>query len=132
MDDVILNKIASIENCLNRIREEYEGYEDELETNYAKQDSITLNLQRACEAALDLGTRTIHINNLGLPQESRDVFIILQKSKVIPPEVSKKMQAMVGFRNIAMHDQKINFVIVRAILKSHLHDFRNFIKCICK
>ncbi len=28
-DDVILNKISGIEHCLNRIKEEYEGKEDQ-------------------------------------------------------------------------------------------------------
>ncbi len=131
MDDVILNKITCIERCLHRIKEEYEGHENELETNYAKQDSIILNLQRACEAAIDLGTRIIRTKNLGLPQGSRDVFVILEKSKLISPEASKKMQAMVGFRNIAVHDyQKINFAIVRSILNANLADFRDFVKFI--
>lgn len=39
-DDVILNKIATIELCLMRIREEYRGHEVELATNFTRQDSI--------------------------------------------------------------------------------------------
>ena len=34
MDDVLLNKAAIIERCLNRIQEEYQGAKDQLETNY--------------------------------------------------------------------------------------------------
>lgn len=34
------------------------------------------------------------------------------------------MQAMVGFRNIALHDhQKLSFEVVKSILKDHLEDF---------
>lgn len=51
-DDVVLNKIAAIERCLLRIREEYLGHEAELTTNFTRQDSIILNLLRACEAAI--------------------------------------------------------------------------------
>lgn len=53
-DDVILNKIAAIELCLMHIREEYRGREVELATNFTRQDSIILNLLRACEAAIDV------------------------------------------------------------------------------
>jgi hypothetical protein len=53
-DDVVLNKIAVIERCLLRIREEYLGHEMELATNFTRQDSIILNLLRACEAAIDI------------------------------------------------------------------------------
>jgi uncharacterized protein YutE (UPF0331/DUF86 family) len=131
MDDILLNKMSIIENCLKRIKEEYVGHEDELEYNYAKQDSVVLNLQRACEASIDLGTRLIRLNKLGVPQGGRDVFTILERGKLLSPEISKKMQAMVGFRNIAVHDyQKMNFTILRAILNHHLSDFREFICCI--
>ncbi|MGK2906984.1 MAG: hypothetical protein ACSLFH_11645 [Desulfuromonadales bacterium] len=32
--DVLLNKVAIIERCLNRVETEYQGHEDELETNF--------------------------------------------------------------------------------------------------
>jgi len=54
MDDIILNKAAIIERCIHRIQEEYAGDERNLLENLTKQDSIILNLQRACEAAIDL------------------------------------------------------------------------------
>ena len=50
-NDVILNKISVIERCIKRIHEEYENNPKNLE-NYTKQDSIILNLQRACEASI--------------------------------------------------------------------------------
>ncbi len=39
MNDVILNKIATIERCANRIHEVYEGNPANL-TDFTKQDSI--------------------------------------------------------------------------------------------
>lgn len=55
--DVILNKISVIERCLKRIHEEYEDNPKHL-GNYTKQDSIVLNLQRACEASCTKKART--------------------------------------------------------------------------
>jgi len=38
------------------------------------------------------------------------------------------MQAMVGFRNIAVHDyQSLNLDIIIEIVKNHLNDFTEFI-----
>ena len=54
MDDVVLNKAAAIERCVERVREEYAGSAANLRDNRTKQDSIILNLQRAAEAAIDL------------------------------------------------------------------------------
>ena len=130
MDDIQLNKISIIKNCIKRIHEEYFGHELELESNFTKQDSIILNLQRACEATLDLGMRIIRIKNLGVPQSSREVFALLEKAHYIPHDLSLSLQAMVGFRNIAVHDyQKVNLEIVRSIITSKLSDFDRFIEC---
>ena len=46
-DDVVLNKAATIERCLQRVLTEYAGDEQNLVANQTKQDAIILNLQRA-------------------------------------------------------------------------------------
>jgi uncharacterized protein YutE (UPF0331/DUF86 family) len=52
---------------------------------------------------------------------------MLQQATIISPEISNRLQAMVGFRNVALHDyQKLNLAIVRAILENRLDDFRAF------
>ena len=60
-DDIILNKTEIIDKCISRIKEEYAENEDNLYNNYTKQDSIILNLQRICEACIDLA---MHITSL--------------------------------------------------------------------
>ena len=47
-DDVILNKVEIIENCLKRVDEIYQGSSDFLRNDQTKQDAILLNLERAC------------------------------------------------------------------------------------
>jgi len=122
-DDVIVNKAAIIERCLQRINEEYRGHESELATNFTRQDSVILNLQRACEAAIDMGMRLVRMKQLGIPQSSRDVFAILENAGMIESSLSNNLQAMVGFRNIAIHDyRKMNLEIVRHLIEEHLSD----------
>ncbi len=131
MDDIVLNKASIIEKCIDRIKEEYVGHEDIFEDNYTKQDSVVLNLERACQACIDLGMHIARIKNLGVPQSSREVFVLLQMARIMTPALSKKMQAMVGFRNIAVHDyQNLNLDIVRAVIEKHLKDFQDFKKVI--
>lgn len=133
MDDIILNKAATIERCLQRTREEYIGFENEFNNNYTKQDSIVLNIQRACEAAIDAATHLIRIKSLGVPQTSREVFVLLENAKIISPDISKKLQAMVGFRNIAVHNYtKLNLEIVRSIVENELGVFLEFNQCILR
>ena len=82
-DDAILNKCAIVERCLKRIQEEYQSVEDLFGTNYAKQDSIILNLQRACEASIDLSNYIVKKRKLGIPQQSREAFDLLAASGII-------------------------------------------------
>ena len=121
-DDVIINKIETIKRCIKRIEEEYANIPSNLE-NYTKQDSIILNLQRMCEATLDLGLHYIKIKKLEIPQTSKQIFEVLDKNGVIDKKTSINMQGMVGFRNIAVHDyQSLNIEILQKIIEKHLGD----------
>lgn len=132
-DDVLLNKAGIIERCLARIDEEYRDHENELDTDFTRQDSIILNLQRACEAAIDAAMHVVRLKRLGVPQESRDAFVMLHQAGVLPGDLSEHLQAMVGFRNIAVHDyRKLNLDIVRSILQHRVSDFLEFSKIILK
>ncbi len=130
--DVIMNKMGTIQRCLRRIDEEYAGDEQNL-YNYTKQDSIVLNLQRACEASIDLAMHIVAEKDLGIPQNSRDAFDLLQRHGLIDEPLCKRMKAMVGFRNIAVHDyQAIQIPILKGILDHHLADFLQFIERVSK
>lgn len=129
MSDVVLNKIQTIERCLRRIREEYEGSEDSFESNYTKQDSVILNLERASQATIDIATHIVKVKGLGLPNTSRELFDLLLENGFITDSIAQQMKGMVGFRNIAVHDyQNLNLEIVVAIVEKHLSDFEGFVK----
>lgn len=123
---VVLNKFETIERCINRINEEYQGDANNL-SDYRKMDMIVLNLQRACEAVLDLAMYIVSNRKLGLPQNKRDAFKILEDNKIIEAKLSKNMQAMVGFRNIAVHDYKeIDEDILKDVIENGLEDLKIF------
>jgi uncharacterized protein YutE (UPF0331/DUF86 family) len=86
-----------------------------------------LNLQRAIQACIDLANVTIAKEGLGLPNTYKQSFEILHKQSVISKEICLKLCAMVGFRNISVHDyEEIKPVIVHSIVKNHLNDFEDF------
>lgn len=127
MDDVILNKINIIERCLKRIADEYNDDEEELRRNYTKQDSVILNLQRLCEASIDIANRSLKLHNGPIPQSSRDSFDQLNRMGLLSAPLASSMKKMVGLRNIAVHDyQNLNLEIVISVLNHHLSDFRLF------
>lgn len=126
VQDVILNNAATIRRCIARILEEYGGDSTNL-LHVTKQDSIILNLQRACEASIDLAMHVVAEKKLGLPQTSKEAFDFLMRERVIESDLCGSLKAMVGFRNIAMHDyQALQLEIVQAIIDKHLGDFQLF------
>ncbi|MBD8590386.1 DUF86 domain-containing protein [Peribacillus simplex] len=131
-NDVILNKISVIERCMNRVKVVYENNPENLK-DYTKQDSIILNIQRACEASIDLAMHIVAEQKLGLPQTSRDAFDMLHGALIIEENTVKRLKAMVGFRNIAVHDyQTVNIDILQQIVAKHLEDFTDYTKQILK
>ena len=123
---VVINKFETIEKCIKRIKEEYENNFENLH-DYRKMDMIVLNLQRACEAVLDLAMYVVSTRRLGLPQNKRQAFMLLEENNIIDKEMSGNMQGMVGFRNIAVHDYKeIDENILKDVIENHLEDLLKF------
>lgn len=128
-DDVILNKAAVIERCVARVREEHADDDSNLVDDVTRQDSIILNLQRACEATIDLAMHLVRTHRLGIPQESRDAFALLGEAELIDSSIADKLMRMVGFRNIAVHDyRKLDLDIVKSIIHDDLGVFLDFTK----
>ncbi|KAB3532857.1 DUF86 domain-containing protein [Alkaliphilus serpentinus] len=130
VNDVLLNKISIIENCLERVREVYNNNPDTLK-DYTKQDSIVLNIQRAVEATIDIAMFLVAKKRLGIPQNSRDAFEALHKNCIIDDMMLAKIKPMIGFRYIAVHNyQKLNLEILQKVVENHLEDFEGFIQLI--
>jgi uncharacterized protein YutE (UPF0331/DUF86 family) len=126
-DDVLINKAAVIERCVARAREEYASDPASFATNFTRQDAAILNIQRACEAALDMGQHLIRREKLGVPQSARDVFALLAQGGWIDVTLADGLKRMVGFRNIAVHDyQALQLPITVSIITQHLDEFLQY------
>lgn len=87
------------------------------------QESVLLNIQPACQAAIDLAIQELHVSGLEPPTDARDAFRRLEHAGVITPELSQRLQSMVGFRNIAVHRyHDLDLNVVRSIIDHRLED----------
>lgn len=126
-DPVILRKAQIIERCVLRIREELADAKDISQISQTRQDSILLNLERACQGCIDLAMRVVRLKRLGIPAESREAFTLMHRAGLLEAGLHQEMLAMVGFRNTAVHDyQGLNLTIINAIVQSHLDRFLDF------
>lgn len=125
-DNVIVAKADIIERCVKRAREELAASAD-FDTDYTRQDAAILNVERACEAAIDISNRIVRLKSLGAPASTRDGFDRLVTAKIIEQALADKLMRMVGFRNLAVHQyQKLDLAIVRAVILKNLDDLLAF------
>lgn len=128
-DDVLLSKASTLERCIHRIREEYR-YCPELD-NYTHVDALVLNIERACQAAIDMAMHLVARQHLGVPKSSSDAFLLLRKKGVISQELMKVLIAITGFRNLAVHQYKeLDNSILKHIAEKGYKDLIKFCEAI--
>lgn len=127
MNDIVINKIQSIQRCVRRAREEYQADPDGFATNYTRQDAALLNVLRACETAIDLANHVIRARKLGIPVSSADSFKLLRAERIIDARLTERMEKMVGFRNTVIHQYtQVDIRIVQAVIASELDELLAF------
>jgi uncharacterized protein YutE (UPF0331/DUF86 family) len=124
-DDVLLSKGAIIERCIRRIHEEYHA--DPSFSSFTHMDAMILNIERACQAAIDSAMHVIASQKLGIPKNSGDAFNLLHIAGILSKEITERLKAMTGFRNIAVHQyQEIEIEVLYHIAKEGWKDFVEF------
>lgn len=130
MDRVIVaEKLESLRRCIQRIQEKTPPDIGRLITEPDLQDILVLNLTRAVQLCVDIGSHIIGTSGEAAPVTMGDVFITLNKLGVITAATCDSMKKAVGFRNIAVHNYEvINWEIVFAICNKSTADFCEFVK----
>jgi uncharacterized protein YutE (UPF0331/DUF86 family) len=124
-DDVLMSKGAIIERCIRRIHEEYNA--DPSFSSFTHMDAMILNIERACQAAIDSAMHLIAKKRLGIPKNSADAFTLMQGAGILSNELAGRLKSMTGFRNIAVHQyQDINVDILHHIAKDGWKDLVQF------
>jgi uncharacterized protein YutE (UPF0331/DUF86 family) len=123
-DAVLIQKFASIERCIRAI-EEYLGGDLSRLDDQLIQDAVLLNVQRACEQAIDAACRMVSKRSLGVPSDAAAAFELLERRGLISIDSRHAMKAMVGFRNVAVHEyRRLDHAILREVVSNRLGDFR--------
>ncbi len=120
-DDVMFGKAAVIERSLRRVLEIYRS--DPALTDLMHLDALTLNVTRACQAAIDLAMHVVAAKHLGMPQSQADAFRLLADASVIERNLSERMIGMCGFRNVLVHQyQELEVDVLHKVATEHWQD----------
>ncbi|MFM8413282.1 MAG: type VII toxin-antitoxin system HepT family RNase toxin [Planctomycetota bacterium] len=121
-DDILLNKAAIIERCVRRMLDEARlcpRLDD-----FTHVDALTLNVERACQAAVDMAMHVVAERHLGVPQSTAEAFILLERAGLIGGPLASALCGMVGFRNVAVHQyEDLDMSVLRWIVEAGYRDW---------
>ena len=121
-DDILLNKAAIIERCVRRMLEEASAC-PRLD-DFTHVDALTLNIERACQAAIDMAMHVVADRHLGVPQSTADAFLLLERAGLVSAPLAAALCGMVGFRNVAVHQyEDLDMAVLRWIVDSGYRDW---------
>lgn len=64
---------------------------------------------------------------MGVPDDMKQNFTFLGEKKIISSDLAERMEKMVGFRNIAVHEyQALKVEILKSILSNRLPELEDF------
>lgn len=134
MDRLILReKLESLRRCIARVEEKKPSSLAALEGDLDLQDILVLNLTRAVQICVDLGSHIISEADAAAPQSMGEVFAVLARLGIIEEATALNLRKSVGFRNIAVHHyEAIDWEIVLAICERSLEDFRTFARAVSR
>lgn len=128
MDTVVLTeKLESLRRCIWRIETRKPDDVDRLKQDIDLQDILVLNLTRAVQLSVDIGSHIISGADRPAPQTMGQIFTLLQEIGAISASTCDRLKKAVGFRNVAIHPYEvINRDIVYAVCEHSIADFRQF------
>jgi len=90
-------------------------------------------LQLAMQAILDISHHIVADRNLPLPDDSKSLFDLLAREKMVSKRLAAKLTSMAGFRNVLVHEYvAIDRRRVYHVLTKELRDFESFVRSVTK
>lgn len=128
MDRLIIErKLESLRRSLERVSSKCPRTVEELIHDIDAQDVVVLNLSRAVQQCVDIGTHLLSDSRFPTPETMGSTFELLAAEGIIDPDLAARIKKSVGFRNVAVHSYSVlDMAIVHAIARDHLEDFRSF------
>ena len=118
-------KLRNLDRCLERIAETADRLTADYPSPSDRGDVLDLNLLRACEAVVDMANLYLASRSKSRPRSAREAFEDLHGLRVIDEATLADMRAIIGFRNLSVHQySRVDAAIRDRVLADHLGDLR--------
>lgn len=123
----LASKIAAIRDAVDRIRTVLPIDRDAFTRDRTAREVVVLNVFVALQDAVSLATHWLADEALDVPPSYADVFRRLGERGVISRDLSERLAAASGFRNLVAHQYGVlDWVRVHAIARERLDDLLDF------
>ncbi len=122
-----------LEKYLRELEEYLPEEEEEYLNNSLRKRACERAFQLASENLLDVCNLIISEKGFGIPDDSKDSIRKLAENGVIPESLSTKLEELIGFRNLLVHQYgRVDDSRAYSYLKEESKDFYEFIEIIDK
>ncbi len=128
---LIISKADKVYNCLKRIHEKRSVTLNEFLSDLDRQESILFNLQMAIQNCIDIAAHIVSDEELGVAGSTNEMFYMLQENGYLSLDLTEKMVAAVGFRNLVVHEYEVvDLKRVYRIVQKDIFDLKQYLKAI--
>ena len=127
--NLIVAKAGKVDGHLRRIKVKRSVTLEEFLGDLDTQESILFNLQMAIQNCIDIAAHVISDEELGVAGSTNEMFYMLQENGYLTPELTEKMVAAVGFRNLVVHEYgKIDLAKIYQIANKGIDDLEEYLR----
>jgi uncharacterized protein YutE (UPF0331/DUF86 family) len=130
---IAAQKVASIRDAVRRIREVLPADLDRFLADRTAREVVVLNLFVALEDALALAAHWLADAGYDVPASYRDVLRRLADAGVVDTDLSARLAAAMGLRNLIAHRYgSVNWATIHDIAHANLDDLLEFCRVIAE
>ncbi len=130
---LILSKAGKVKSCLKRIHKKRPETLQEFLDDFDRQEIILFNLQIAIQNCIDIASHIVSDRELGIPGSNNEMFYMLQDNEYLDLNVTEKMVAAVGFRNLVVHEyEAVDLKRVYQIIQKDIFDLGDYLKAVLR
>ena len=124
---LVIRKLRALRTHREELREYSSITLDAYRSDWKVQRIVERTLQMMVEICADVASHLVSASDLRVGTSVADAFRSLGEAAILPPELTPRMTAMAGFRNILVHQyEAVDPAVVVTVLRRYLDDFMAF------
>ena len=98
-----------------------------------RQEIILFNLQMAIQNCIDIAAHIVSDQEMGVAGSTNEMFYMLQDNEYLDLNLTEKMVAAVGFRNLVVHEYEVvDLKRVYQFIQKDIFDLENYLKTLLR